>query len=486
MATLTGGISAGSTLGGRLPKVTPLTGGASAGATLGGSMPKAWHPFLRSGATPGGSITAHFLLTGRIRKGAALGGELNVTTPPETTYEGRRTALGRLPVTPLLVYAVDIQAFADIATTNVPDNGSFLMSAVYVPETGDGLKEYGARASSVGTKVVRAGRPTAYRFRYPEPCEVVWAVQANASGATTSDLGLYRFDDEVWKPYQSVPERALLAQQAYLHLDPDGALMHYARLMGAVFSQIQRDGNQLAKVLSADHCPAHCLGLLAKQHGIVLDDPDDTVAAQRRRVRYANEVARKNGTTFAVEQILRTLGYQGHVSEVWIDPDASTWTTYANAPAAIQTDIDNRDLADGITATSGAKGEAFILVPHGYYKDPPGAEVDMLGLYDLTLEELLELTLDELYYLLIGGVLNESYWPTPAIAVHLRAKDGTDLPLNLPPATWKALTERVSRNLFRYALPAHLWIRLFVFDQTISDANDSLTIEDTLTITEIP
>ncbi len=86
----------------------------------------------------------------------------------DTSAEGRFKELGFRPSTGLLVYALDVLDVTDISAANVPDDGHFLISAVFLEPPGNTFTDSGASAGAIGQRVVGTSGDI-FVFRRPEP-----------------------------------------------------------------------------------------------------------------------------------------------------------------------------------------------------------------------------------------------------------------------------------------------------------------------------
>lgn len=468
-----------------------LLGGISASPVLGFADMKHWPiddilGHLEVEAVLGGSFVGAYIFTAGVSATPTLSVTWDVQTIPDSDPDGRQSELGYRPSMPLIVRSVYVEALADIATAEVVVDEHFIMSPTYIPTPADGLYEHGARPGYIGTYRVVGGN-TYYRFREPLNKEVVWLVTSSSGDLT--DGGLYRFDTngrDVWLVYKSLPQRLLQQLEVFETQDPDKVYDYWAKLLGAAFSQLMLDNDALRSFFDADYCPTHLLVYLAKQLGVLTFPLDESETMKRHRLRVAPLLHRMTGQEAIVPPRVRIMQYDAYIEEVWVNPDhVDNWDEYDDAPVAIKVDISARGLTeDDIDPNSGEKGQAWIVMPHGYQRYAPGSIPSFgIGLASLESEELYGLSLDDLFALLLGSTAINSFWPSSRVVVHLNHRDGSSFPSSLSGQTAEDIKQRVAKVLRRECLPAHVTIRLFATDEEIGD--DGVSVSDTFTLTEV-
>jgi len=212
---------------------------------------------------------------GIIEVNPSLFGSIVVKRAPASDSEGRYRMYGYRPAMPLLVYSMSVRS---LPVAGLPANGSFVVSASYVPAFGDGMYAYGAQANSIGS-VFASGTGTVTVFRSPRLAEVVWS-----TNPTGGDNGLFRWDGQKWAAYQPGPQRSFNSQRVFDATDPDGVFNPYlARLIGAMQSQISADNYSLLDFLDPNKAPDDYLGLLGSEFGVTVPSSED-LSVQRQAV----------------------------------------------------------------------------------------------------------------------------------------------------------------------------------------------------------
>lgn len=398
---------------------------------------------------------ANFDLTGTIDLPIEPIGSLVHGRAVPFTSKARAEATGVRPSTPLIVYARGATETTDLDDANVPDNEPFLVSERFLKPPGHPFTEGGAIPSDIGVKVVPDSGPTYYKFRRPDIREVVWYVVIDDEGER-NDGGLYRYDSrQVWRAYQSQPQRALEGQYAFSIFDPDKVYDYYAKLVGAAYYQWAFDTNCIARLLDVDASPEPYLDMLGQQLGLLPycadEDGGTPTALKRQQIKIAFSIFKDKGTPGAIRPFTRCLGYVVYAWEVWVDPEhVDNWTDLASAPAAIQADAASRNIDRLIRTGSGEKGQEWVEYPHGYVIGPPDA-----------------------------------YFPSSRISLHINNEDGSSIDLSLPEATLDAIKEAVSDAVLNHLIPLHVDVRHFVTDEEVSDAQDTVEVSDSLLLTEV-
>lgn len=355
-----------------------------------------------------------------------LGGSILIEQAPTEDPEGIFQRTGRRPAFPLLVYAVvdDVDGFAD-----VPDNGSFLMSAGYVPTPLDGLYEIGATPGSVGTRVVRGGLPNVTIFRAPYDNEVVRRVDLDADGAQR-DRGYFRWNGTTWVAYVTMPQRALRGMRAFEQLDPESVYDYWASLLGGLQYCLTNDAASLTYLLDANLVPDDYLGLLGSTLGVTVPK-GGTIALRRQLVRTAIPRNRLRGLNQGVALRLFLMGYSGYATEVWIDPsDADNWTNLASAPTDVREEITVNRLT--VSSGTGVKGSDWIEVGHN--------SADAYTQYAA------------------------GYVPSSRVVIHVNNRDGSPIDADTSAATIRELKQSITEALSADVLPAQVSIRFFATD----------------------
>lgn len=410
------------------------------------------------------------------------------------SLEDRVAVLGYRPVTPVFVYAVDVQAESDVALLLHED--SFLVSNVFVEDPTDLFFQAGARRAYVGTKVIpQVGSPY-FIFRAPELEEVVWHAHRTGSQvfvdgaliANAEDRKLYRYyaDTAVWREYASQPERSVEGQYAASVLDPDRIIAYVGRILGATLGSGMYDVRKLYDAFDARRCPDVFIPYLGSQFGqpIDLSQPEDTV---REAIIAALPLCRLRGQEDSAYLALRGAGLRGYCRAVWVDPRRppanDTWTDPSAAPGLINPlDSDegagppatpvHYDASGALTIpiatvlsqrgiyprpATGWKGWDWFEAPHGYFAHDPSSAPAWLA----------------------------NFWPTALVVVHVNNADGTPLDMNASVSVIAEIREQASKAVLESSLPVHARVRLVATDYPVAGAGEALGVNDTMTITQI-
>jgi len=370
-----------------------VSGGATAGYHLTGAV------FL--GATPVYADTVSLAFTpGPIKADLTpignFGGTFLLEAQKGTTPEQRRDSDGYRPSTPVLVYAIDVAALADISPDDfnvpiqsgdtypatggeaVPIEGAFLVGDAALPDGGPKAVPH-----AIGFKSIGGQGGSTWVFRKPRKWEVVWYVELQdttvtlptADGdeayPTTVDRGLYRFDGLGWKPYRSGPERSVAGMEVFDVFDPDRVVEYFARIVGATQSQTSLDILSLLLAMEAATAPDRLLRHIAASFGISVSVDDDPNVIRERLGTAIPDVHAK-GLPERASLRLERLGYRGSVQEVWVDPeDAGNFDAIDDAPADVYDagagtgDAADRGIVDRISRFSGEKGTDILVKPAG-------------------------------------------------------------------------------------------------------------------------
>lgn len=482
MPTLAGGVNVSVTVGGEIHFT--IWGGVAVSVTVGGGLYPSIYGGVDISPTVGGTLVAPTarMLPGGIGASVTVGGIFIILRAPTTTPEGRREQLGYLPTAPLVVFNDNVKTELELTDTILPNDGNFLMSAVYIPQAADGLYDTGALPGHIGTLYVKD--LVTYRiFRAPLENEVVWYTEYTGTSGYESmtleeyvvltledydamalwdvigehiDHGLLRWDGTVWKAYESVPERALMGMQLFDTLDPDGVYRFYMRLLGAMLIGLIRDNKSLLNLFDPDKCPVAFLPALIEQTGAYMPASitDMEVSEVRRRALTAVTRSLLAGTPALASLQLAIMGYSGYMYEVWVNPDAATnWTDYADAPAAVKSDIVERGLLDEIADDSGEKGQDWFEAPHGYFMEHPAG-----------------------YYL------------SSRVVVHVNLALGASLDPGLGQGPADTLKQTIATEFALEVLPAKMDIRMFVTDFAVDSAGgvyDNAEVSDSMSLVEV-
>lgn len=361
--------------------------------------------------------------TQRVPFSPMLSVEWILSAPPASDPEGIYHADGRRPAFPLLVYTL-VQATSDVSL--IPDNGSFIMSAAYVPLDADGLSDFGALSGGVGTKVVRDGFPTILVFRLPADNEVVRLVNLTGAGALR-DGGYYRWDGSIWRGYRTMPQRAMDGMNAFASMDPDRIYDYWGSLLGGLQYSLTVDAVSLTQLFDAETVPDEYLGLLGSMLGVSVPQ-DETPAVRRYLVQTAVPRNRLRGLNHGVALRLFLMGYIGTAKEVWVNPIASdNWTDAIDAPSDVRADIAAKGLV--VDPTSGVKGQDWIEVDHATQ-----------AAYD---------------------ALAAGYVPSSRITVYLNNRDGSPISAGMSLSSAEALKQSVATALAEDVLPMQTTVRFF-------------------------
>lgn len=309
-----------------------------------------------------------------------------VVDKADTGAEGRFDDLGFRPSTCLLVYALNVLDVADITAVNVPADGHFLISAVFLNPPGNLLTESGAKAGDIGQRIVGTGGDI-YSFRPPTPNEVVWFVDNTGSTVDTTDAPdeqfLLRFGSrEVWQEYRSLPNRALDDQGAFEILDPDRVYEFYGKILGCTFAQWMFDNLTVLDMIDPDRVLARFIDLLALNFGADLP-ADDPITTKRRKIRNAVPIHKLKGLALSIVLRLRDLGFSGFSNEIWVnaanefvltnDPDGqlSGFDTITGIVVGTNTDVLGKMYLDVVDDGGGffhldfySDGARTVLVAH--------------------------------------------------------------------------------------------------------------------------
>ena len=268
-------------------------------------------------------------------------GQLPVSLAPANDPEGRYRAFGFRPGLPLIVYSMAIDGLypgsygsgsgscSGRVLPTIPANGSFVVPTSYVPHAGDGIYELGAASGSIGLLWIQSGYPINVIFRPPNPYEVVWFVNLNA---TPPDQGLFRWEGGQWKPYVTMLQRALRGMHAFEVADPDQVYDYWGRLVGAVQVMMTGDSASILNFIDPERCPIDYLGLLGYELGNPTIEAGDNSILLREEVVETVPINRIRTTTQSVKTLLGLLGYQGYANEVWVNPTDVTGADYIEVP----------------------------------------------------------------------------------------------------------------------------------------------------------
>ncbi len=381
------------------------------------------------------------VITGRLKLGTTIennrvygaaelsGGlvrETQSASGAESTYE-RTGVRGSFP---LLVYAL---AVVDAAgTEDVPDSGSFIVSAGYLGSIGEAFYEAGAGANTIGTKIQPSVGPSYLVFRVPVDNEVVWYQPTET---------LYRFEldrstgTRVWKKYKGLMQRSLEGQQAFNMFDPDKAWIFYAKTCDAMMYEWSYDSLTLLNQYDPDRCSHFYLSSLASNYGLVLDYTEP-LPVRRAKTKSAVTGFKFKGLDHAVRVRLRALGYTGYTNEIWVKPDNA-----GNFESAVLNAADQPS-----SSPTGCSQPADCKeYPHGYRTD------DGTG---------------------------DGYVPSSRVAVHLN--DGSGDPLVISGSIKSAVAE----DLMNDVLPMFVDVRWFVTDVPVGP-DEGIVVTDELVITEV-
>lgn len=259
-------------------------------------------------------------LTGEINAVAVVTGTILTIVFPELDPEVLVEALGHRPCFPLLVRLTDVTHVGNLQVDGAYVVGlyqAFLMSPDYVPTQGDFLADRGALPNSIGMRVVTdiegdGVEEEAILFRRPLENEVVCVVE----GAR-----VLRWDEAeaAWVSYRTLPQRALDGVRAFDTLDPDGIYDFYARILGLKYAQLARDTARILTFIDPTACPSAYLAVLARNFGAPVD-ADQPEVEQREMLRNWIPLMQIKGTEDSVVTALRTLGFQGYATHVWVQP----------------------------------------------------------------------------------------------------------------------------------------------------------------------
>lgn len=251
---------------------------------------------------------------------ADTGGSFTIYRTPSASLEARYARELRVPSTALVVYAFNVTNEVQVRDAQTPAGGAFIVSSFYNPAPTDSFFIAGAAPGYVGYyNDISLGR--SFAFRLPRPYEVVFVV-------SEQELYWYNYDRVnnrwSWVKYRSLPQRALDNMGAFDAFDPDGIYNYYAQIIGGVYSQLQYDARTLRTIRDPDQVPTPYISLAASNIGasptdnlLVVDDPGRFDQIRRYTLAAAPFVNRAIGQDEAVSSHLRTLGYSGHVYEIW-------------------------------------------------------------------------------------------------------------------------------------------------------------------------
>jgi phage tail P2-like protein len=456
-----------------------------------------------------------------------LSGDLKLTEAYRFTPSERKEELGYRPITPLLVKAVDVETEADLDAANVDVGDLFVISNNFVGGPGDLFYDSGAKPGSIGQKVEKPNPGILYVFRDGAPYEVVWHVAVD--GGTYTDLGFYRWEEDAWFAYRTLPQRALDGQYATTVLDPDKIYDYYARLLGAMMAMLQGDNQELLTLSDPDTAPVETLPFLASQFGLTLNVAESE-DIQRERIKAAIPTYEKKGLADAVDLRLRAVGYRGDPYEVWVDPlNPSNYTDDATgekgtdwieivhgsrilAPQrsfSLYGDV-NPVVGDVVIVSDFYATETFEFTAGG--GAGPGnievvigataadtvaaliAAVNGSALAVTATEDTLAdyptmlLSTGKIYSDVHTAVVRNGYVPSSRVTVHIRRFDGTAVVMDRPQEELDEIKEAVARELRRDVLPVYVDIRAYATDLEVGgvpETGEALEISDELALIEV-
>lgn len=278
---------------------------------------------LQSLGQVSGLTALTIFLTGEINAVSVVTGNTTSIVFPELDPEVLVGVFGRRPCFPLLVYLEDVTHIGNLLVNGSYVVGmyqAFLVSPNFLPIGGDFMTDRGALPNSLGMRVMTDVQgdgieEEAVLFRRPRENEVV-AVRAGTKVLRWSE------EEQAWLSYRTVPQRALDGMRLFELFDPNGIWDYVAKIIGLKFWQLSRDTERMLDFIDPLLCPDQYVAVLARNFGCPVD-ADAPIAEQRESIRNWIPLMKLKGTPQAVTVALRSLGFSGYATQIWVRPGGS-------------------------------------------------------------------------------------------------------------------------------------------------------------------
>jgi len=257
-------------------------------------------------------------LTSEINAVSVVTGDLRSIIFPELDPEVLVGVLGRRPCFPVLIYLEDVTHLDNLRVNGayvVALYQAFLVSAAFVPTPGEAMTDQGALPNSIGMRVVTDVQGDGIEeevllFRRPLENEVIGVIPGTR---------VLKWDGTAWVVHRTLPQRALDGVRAFEILDPAGIYDFYAKILGLKYAQLARDTSKLLTFIDPTQCPPAYVAILARNFGAPVD-ADQPEAEQRELMRNWIPLMKIKGTDDSVVTALKSLGFQGYATSVWVKP----------------------------------------------------------------------------------------------------------------------------------------------------------------------
>jgi hypothetical protein len=243
---------------------------------------------------------------------------------------------------PKIVYVTGVRRIGQVRET-VPVGGSFILvnrtlaSDSLTWDVDSELLAAGAFPGAVGTRVGTLATLT-LSFRAAEEDEVVWSA---ADDTLHRRIPNRQSGDVDWVRTQSTAEKFVSTNPAVIALDPEGVYTAYAKIVAGVAAQIISDAYALRNIRDPRTVPASLIRYAASQVGARVD-LSQPVEQQRASLEFGPVLARKRGSTLAV-QIAALL--RGFSSDAWEVHDTIAWPAAMLSPCTMGDSSDRARIA---------------------------------------------------------------------------------------------------------------------------------------------
>lgn len=292
-------------------------------ATLTGSLivsAKIQNNVLQALSQLDGLTALTLFLTGDINAVAVVTGDVRSIAFPELDPEVLVGVLGRRPCFPLWIYLTDVTHVDNLQVDGQFVVGlyqAFLVSPDFDPSPGAFLTDRGALPNSIGMRVVMDIQgdgidEEVVLFRRPLENEVVVVLD----GAVVLR---WNESEQAWKSYRTITQRALDGVRLFEMLDPAGIYDFYAKMLGLKYVQLAVDTDRILDFIDPTLCPSAYVPVLARNFGCPVDSqqPEEE---QRELIRNWIPLMQIKGLPQAVPVALRTLGFSGYATHIWVKP----------------------------------------------------------------------------------------------------------------------------------------------------------------------